>query len=53
MYEIEFYDDERGYSDVEEFIKELREKSATSKDARINFIKLLLISIFLRKWVHV
>ena len=24
MFDIEFYDDERGYSDVEEFIKELR-----------------------------
>ena len=41
MYEIEFYDDERRYSDVEEFIKELREKSATSKDARINFNKVV------------
>ena len=39
MFDIEFYDDERGYSDVEEFIKELREKSETSKDARINFNK--------------
>ena len=41
MYDIEFYDDEHGYSDVEEFIKELREKSATSKDARINFNKVV------------
>ena len=41
MYDIEFYDDERGYSDVEEFIKELREKSTTSKDARINFNKVV------------
>lgn len=41
MFDIEFYDDERGYSDVEEFIKELREKSETSKDARINFNKVV------------
>lgn len=39
MFNIIFYDDENGYSDVEEFIKELREKSTTSKDARINFNK--------------
>lgn len=41
MFDIIFYDDENGYSDVEEFIKELREKSATSKDARINFNKVV------------
>ncbi len=41
MYEIEFYSDERGYSDVEEFVKELREKSDLSKDARINFNKVV------------
>lgn len=41
MYEIVFYSDERGYSDVEEFVKELREKSDLSKDARINFNKVV------------
>jgi len=41
MFDIEFYDDERGYSDVEKFLKELREKSETSKDARINFNKVV------------
>ena len=41
MFDIIFYDDENGYSDVEEFIKELREKSTTSKDARINFNKVV------------
>ncbi len=41
MYEIEFYEDERGYSDVEEFIRGLREKSSTSKDARINLSKVV------------
>ena len=41
MFEIIFYEDERGHSDVEEFIKELREKSATNKDARINFNKVV------------
>ena len=41
MYDIQFYDDEHGYSEVKEFIKELREKSATSKNARINFNKVV------------
>ncbi len=41
MYEIEFYDDENGYSEVEEFIKELRKKSVENKDARINFNKVV------------
>ena len=39
MFEIIFYEDEHGYSDVKEFINYLRKKSATSKDARINFNK--------------
>lgn len=30
MYDIDFYEDERGNSDVQNFIKELREKSETS-----------------------
>ena len=41
MYNIEFYEDERGFSEVKEFIKELREKSRNSKDARINFNKIV------------
>ena len=36
MFELEFYEDERGHSDVREFIEELEAKASTSKDARIN-----------------
>lgn len=41
MFDIEFYEDARGYSDIKEFIMHLREKSATNKDARINFNKVV------------
>ncbi len=39
MFDIKFYEDERGYSDVKAFISGLREKSTRSKEARINFNK--------------
>lgn len=41
MYDIEFYEDDHGYSELKEYIKELRKKSAGSKDARINFNKIV------------
>lgn len=41
MYRIELYEDVHGFSDVAEFIRELRDKSKTSKDARINFNKVV------------
>lgn len=41
MYEIEFYEDDNGISEVRDFIKMLRKKSLTSKDARINFNKVV------------
>lgn len=41
MYTIDFYEDERGISEVKDFIKELREKSKTNKDAKINFNKVV------------
>ena len=41
MFELEFYEDERGYSDVHEFIDELEAKAATNKDARINRNKMV------------
>ena len=41
MYEILFYEDEHGRSSVEEFIKDLRKKSLTGKDARVNFNKVV------------
>ena len=41
MYNIEFYEDEHGFSEVKQFIRELRLKSKSSKDARINFNKIV------------
>lgn len=41
MYEIEFYDDEKGREPVKEFILELSHKSKTNKNARINFTKIM------------
>lgn len=41
MYNIEFYEDAHGNSDVKSFIRNLRDKSTTSKDARINFNKVV------------
>ena len=41
MYEIKFYEDERGHSDVVEFIKQLEQDAEKSKDARINFNKIV------------
>lgn len=37
MYKIEFYQDAGGTSEVWDFLEELRKKSASSKDARIQF----------------
>ena len=41
MFDIIFYDDKDGHSEVESFIKDLRERSLVSKDARINFNKVV------------
>jgi phage-related protein len=40
MFEVRFYRDKNGYSDVLEMINSLREKSKTSKTDRINFDKI-------------
>ena len=40
MYDIEFYADRNGKSEVADFIKELRQKSPTNKEIRINFNKI-------------
>lgn len=40
MYEIEFYEDKNGKSEIADFIKELNIKAATSKECRINFNKI-------------
>lgn len=41
MYEIEFYEDKQGKSEVVDYIKELNVKSHTSKECRINFNKII------------
>lgn len=41
MYEIEIYEDENGYSEITKYIKELRSKSKTNKESRINFNKIV------------
>ena len=41
MYNIEFYEDGHGFSEVRYFIKDLRTRSENSKDARINFNKIV------------
>lgn len=41
MYEIEFYEDKNGKSEVVDFIKELNRKAATNKESRINLNKVV------------
>lgn len=41
MYEIEFYEDKNGKSEVADFIRDLNRKSSTSKESRINFNKIV------------
>ena len=41
MYNIIFYEGKDGSSGVADLLKELREKADTSKDAKINFCKIV------------
>lgn len=41
MYEIEFYEDKNGKSEITDYIKELNAKADTSKECRINFNKIV------------
>ena len=41
MYDVIFYSDNIGYEPTAEFISELRQKSYTDKNARINFNKIV------------
>lgn len=41
MYEIVFYEDNKGRSEIADFIKELNRKSSTNKECRINFNKIV------------
>ena len=41
MYEIEFYEDENGYSEIATYIKKLRDRSAKNKECRIQLNKIV------------
>jgi len=41
MFEVEFYEDRHGKQPVREVLNELRDKAQTSKDARIQYQKIL------------
>jgi len=41
MFEVEFYEDRHGKQPVKEILIELRDKAHTSKDARIQYQKIL------------
>ncbi len=41
MFEVEFYEDRHGSQPVKEVLIELRDKAETSKDARIQYQKIL------------
>lgn len=41
MYEIEFYEDKNGISEIADYIKELNQKSSINKESRINFNKIV------------
>lgn len=41
MYQVEYYEDQRGRRPVEETLDRLRERAQSSKDARIQFEKIL------------
>ena len=49
MYTIEFYENNHGDADVWDFLEKLRMKSATSKDARIQYNQMLFYIDLLSK----
>lgn len=49
MYKIEFYENQRGESEVWDFLETLRVKSKTSKDARIQYNQILFYIDLLAK----
>jgi phage-related protein len=50
MYEVEFYRDGNGKSEIVEFLDKLKEKGETSKSARINRNKILAYMVALQKY---
>ena len=49
MYTVEFYETSSGESDVWDFLEELRLKSVTNKDARIQYNQMVFILTFYPK----
>jgi hypothetical protein len=49
MFKVVFYEEGRGRETIAEYIAKLRKQAATSKNARINFNKMLPISTYLKK----
>ena len=49
MYKIEFYENKRGESEVWDFLEALREKSQSSKDARIQYNQIIFYIDLLAK----
>ena len=49
MYKIEFYENRHGESDIWDFLETLRIKSATSKDARIQYNQIIFYIDLLAK----
>ena len=41
MYEIEFFEDVNGYSDIVAYIKDLEKRSKSSKESRVNYNKII------------
>lgn len=41
MYEIEFFEDKSGYSEIADLLRRLKENSKTNKESRINFNKIV------------
>lgn len=41
MYEIEFYENKNGKSEIADLIKDLKQRSSTNKECRINFTKIV------------
>ena len=41
MYEIEFFEDANGYSEIVAYIKDLERRSRSSKEGRVNYNKII------------
>jgi phage-related protein len=50
MYEVEFYKDKSGYSEIIEYLDDLKLRGTTSKNERINRNKILTYIVALRQY---